>query len=256
MRNVAVFFFLLTITLGCSKEYTEQAIIKRSAIGSGSNFHLALTDAPNPDIKQVFVNIDRVEVRVSQADKVITLTGAQGLGLIDLLTLRNGVTLPLADFALTSNVEIQQIRFILKDSGNYLTNMDGSACLLKTPSQQQSGLKIIIPVKVSITEGKDYNLVVDFDALKSIVLQGNGGCLLKPVIKVKSLTTIALDSSVSTENGETVATAPVTIEENVTPPDPTPVPTPVAQATPDPNAPSPLDNDYNAEDLAALASQQ
>lgn len=53
---------------------------------------------------------------------------------------------------------------------------------LQTPSAQQSGLKIKIDKDLDL----DINtLTLDFDAEKSIVETGNGGYILKPVIKVK-----------------------------------------------------------------------
>lgn len=47
-------------------------------------------------------------------------------------------------------------------------------------------MKIILTNKVQFEAGHQYNIVVDFDAMKSVVVQGNGRCLLKPVLKLKS----------------------------------------------------------------------
>jgi hypothetical protein len=52
---------------------------------------------------------------------------------------------------------------------------------LKTPSGQQSGLKI--PVNVVVPEGQLAHVVIDFDACKSVVKAGKSGqYLLKPVL--------------------------------------------------------------------------
>ncbi|HAZ25659.1 MAG TPA: hypothetical protein DCY95_14560, partial [Algoriphagus sp.] len=53
---------------------------------------------------------------------------------------------------------------------------------LKTPSAQQNGLKI--KVNQPIEGGQSYNLVIDFDVAKSIVVAGNSGnIILKPVLR-------------------------------------------------------------------------
>jgi len=53
---------------------------------------------------------------------------------------------------------------------------------IDTPSAVQSGIKLIHPFNVQGNERTD--LLLDFDACKSIVTRGNGTYLLKPVIKV------------------------------------------------------------------------
>jgi hypothetical protein len=56
---------------------------------------------------------------------------------------------------------------------------------LKTPSAQQSGLKL--KVNTLIEEGYTYDFVLDFDVAKSIVHAGNSGnIILKPVLYVKA----------------------------------------------------------------------
>jgi hypothetical protein len=52
---------------------------------------------------------------------------------------------------------------------------------MATPSAQQSGLKL--NVQVNLTAGITYDLWLDFDACKSVVEQGNGSYILKPVIR-------------------------------------------------------------------------
>ncbi len=76
--------------------------------------------------------------------------------------------------------EIDQIRLILGDD-NYVVK-DGVRSDLKTPSAQQSGLKI--KVDEDIEGGMSYSLVIDFDIAKSIVVAGNSGnIILKPVLR-------------------------------------------------------------------------
>jgi hypothetical protein len=52
---------------------------------------------------------------------------------------------------------------------------------LDTPSAIQTGIKI--PVQFDVLAGQRADLVLDFDACKSIVTKGNGAYALKPVVK-------------------------------------------------------------------------
>lgn len=147
-----------------------------------------LTDAPNKDLKSVVVDIAHMEVMLAGKGKGGRLILAKDLGPVDLLTLQNGVTLPLQDVVVPEGLQIQQIRLVLKSDGHYAVKGDDSLCELKTPSAQKTGVKIILTNKFNFEAGHAYNIVVDFDALESVVIQGNGGCLLKPVLKLKSAT--------------------------------------------------------------------
>ncbi|MEZ4951636.1 MAG: DUF4382 domain-containing protein [Saprospiraceae bacterium] len=77
-------------------------------------------------------------------------------------------------------LRIEQIRLVLGEENTIM--VDSTIHDLKTPSAQQSGLKINVHEDVSDLDV--YNLLIDFDAEKSVVEQGNGNYLLKPVIKV------------------------------------------------------------------------
>ncbi|MCF8060287.1 MAG: DUF4382 domain-containing protein [Bacteriovoracaceae bacterium] len=181
----------------------------------GNNLKVSLTDAPHDDLAEVVVSIKEVILKVN-GNKGNELSIAQNLGPIDLLTLQNGVMMGIADMQLPTGTKVNQIRLILEETGHYITYTDGSVCQLQTPSQQNSGLKIINP-EFTIEEGQAYSMVIDFDAKKSIVFQGNGGCLLKPVLKWGGITTTPIDEVVGdgdTEGEEEVIEEPV-VEEPV-----------------------------------------
>ena len=62
----------------------------------------------------------------------------------------------------------------------------GEKIALKTPSGQQSGLKV--QVHQAVSGGILYRLTLDFDAGRSIIKAGNSGnYLLKPVLRIFSL---------------------------------------------------------------------
>lgn len=202
--------------------------------GKPHNFRLSLTDAPNEEIRSVFVNVKHAELRVAGKGKEARVIVAENLGMVDLLTLQNGVTLPMADINLPESLTVTQIRLVLDSENNHLIKADGSRCDLKTPSQQKTGIKFLIHGGVLIEEGYSYSIVADFDAKKSVVLQGNGGCLLKPVLKLKSASKVVLPDPEAT-------------------PGPTPEPTP--EPMPEPT-PQPTPNPDDSEDLSGDLGQQ
>jgi hypothetical protein len=76
--------------------------------------------------------------------------------------------------------EIDQLRLVLGND-NYVVK-GGKRSDLKTPSAQQSGLKI--KLNEPIEGGRSYDIVIDFDVEKSIVVAGNSGnIILKPVLR-------------------------------------------------------------------------
>lgn len=171
---------------------------------SGYNFSLHLTDAPNDNLLEVVVNIKRVLLKVNDEFGGGEIDLAMDVGQVDLLTLQNGKLLGLTELDLPIGSKINQIKLELYENGNYITYDDGSFCDLQTPSAQQSGLKLISP-DVEIKEDQQLSFVVDFDAKKSIVHKGNGGCLLKPVLRWGGITSKDVESEdeeVIVENGD------------------------------------------------------
>lgn len=162
---------------------------------SGSNLRISLTDAPSDELKNVFVNVDHAELFVRGAAGDGRLVVAQNLGLIDLMTLRNGVLLPLQDLNLASGIEITGIRLVLKGDNNHAIKSDDSRCEMQTPSGQQSGIKINLAQTFTLENSSTYSMVLDFDAKNSVVILGTGECLLKPVLKLLQVAKTPLNSS-------------------------------------------------------------
>lgn len=163
---------------------------------------VALTDAPrcrvgNDDLEHVFVTVERVRVHESSADDppasgwrdvvvVDPVTGSPGHK-IDLLELTNGRLEELGTLPLPAGI-YSQVRLVLRSNqGSSVANSlvlagQTTEIPLRTPSAAQSGLKIIHPFTVQPNTLVD--LVIDFDACRSIVRlgKGNGGYLLKPIL--------------------------------------------------------------------------
>lgn len=135
---------------------------------------IKMTDAPGP-YDAVFVDVQGVEVTGSGGETVI-LNAKKGI--YDLLKLSNGVsTLIATDTLETSKVE--QIRLILGTNNTVV--LGGVTYPLSTPSADQSGLKL--QVHQTLQQGILYEILLDFDANKSIVVTGAGTYKLKPVIR-------------------------------------------------------------------------
>lgn len=177
--------------------------ISQLAQSKSARLDLSLTDAPNKNLSSVVVDVDHMEVLLSKSGKGGRLVVNQGLGPIDLLKLQNGITLALSQIQIPEGVQIQQLRLILKESGHFAVKSNGDICSLKTPSAQKTGLKIILTNQFTFESGAIYKVLIDFDALKSVVVKGNGDCLLKPVIKIKTASKIISDQTPNDESTDT-----------------------------------------------------
>ncbi|RQS11395.1 DUF4382 domain-containing protein [Burkholderia sp. Bp9002] len=150
--------------------------------------HVAMTDAPACGFDHVFITVSQVRVNMNSNAgdndggwSTVTLPTPQK---IDLLSLTNGALADLGQTALPAG-QYQQVRLVLaQNQGNTLANSvvptGGSEQPLATPSATQSGYKIISPFTVQPNTLVD--LVLDFNACKSIVQRGNGSYALKPVV--------------------------------------------------------------------------
>lgn len=169
--NLAFLLSVLAIGVGCEKSKT----------GNRAGLQIRLTDAPDPNVKEVWVDIKGVAIKMGDSAE-ITLTNAYP-GLYNLLDLTYGKDTILADAEIPAG-RISQIRLLLGDN-NYIITKTGQKINLTTPSAQQSGLKV--QIQQTVTGGILYRLVLDFDAGKSIVKAGNSGqYLLKPVLRILS----------------------------------------------------------------------
>lgn len=162
------------------------------AVSGAGTLRVALTDAPACGFDQVNVTIEKVRVHQS-ASAAETDAGWSEIVLnpsrrVDLLSLTNGVLSELGQTALPAG-KYTQLRLVLADNGgtaplaNSVVPSGGVETALSTPSAQQSGLKLNTNIDVASNQLAD--IVLDFDACKSVVGAGSSGkYLLKPVISV------------------------------------------------------------------------
>jgi hypothetical protein len=185
---------------------------------------VSMTDAPACGFEAVNVTVSKV--RVHQSDSAnenaagwtdITLDPPRKINLLDL----NDPTQP--NFALDNLGETPlpaghytQLRLVLvPNSGGppfansvVLSGIPGEI-ELATPSAVQSGIKLIH--QFTVGSGQRVDLLLDFDACKSIVQTGNGAYKLKPVIKIIPFVLNGIEGFVNTAllNSHVVVSAQV-----------------------------------------------
>ena len=164
--------------------FTINACKKSDTVNNNqpSSMNIYLTDAP-ADYKAVWIDIEQVMVKgnsdSSGNDGWVSVPLLRA-GKYNLLDLRNGKDTLLGGVDLPAG-KVSQIRLILGESNQLVLN-DGTTVDLKTPSGQESGIKL--DVDADLKAGIPYELVLDFDAARSIVKAGNSGqYILKPVIR-------------------------------------------------------------------------
>jgi hypothetical protein len=102
----------------------------------------------------------------------------------DLLSLSNGAMALFANHPLDP-AHYTQIRLKVTDGCNVV--VDGTPYDLEIPSGEQSGIKI--NHQFEIQPGETYELLLDFDAERSIHQKGNGDYQMQPVIRAVAIAT-------------------------------------------------------------------
>lgn len=206
--------------------------------GSGSSssgtLQLAMTDAPACGYDHVYVTVTQIRVHQS-ASADGAAAGWSVLNIapqrVDLLSLNNGVLRELGAMPLPAGT-YQQVRLVLADNPNnptpanplanalVLTGSPGEIAL-NTPSAQQSGFKL--QARFDVLPGRLADMVLDFDACRSIVKAGaSGNYNLKPVVSVIPRLTTAIEGYVapSIASSVQVSTRDPDNQWRVTVPDP------------------------------------
>ena len=186
-RGLSAFVVTLLAACGGGSDYGSTPAPPAAATGT---LRVALTDAPACGFDHVYVTVERVRVHQTSSASdndagwsEVVLNPPQR---IDLLGLTNGVLAELGQTLLVAG-QYQQVRLALSPNGggtpaNSVVPTGGTETPLDTPSATQSGLKLVHGFTVPPNTLTD--LLLDFDACRSVVRKGNGGFNLKPVIRV------------------------------------------------------------------------
>lgn len=170
------FGFLVVLILASSLQNCSDSNDNQSKIT------VRLADAPG-DYDQVNVEVLDVLIKSNtDSDESGWISIGNGMPkIVNLLDLTGGVNLLLADSIVPSG-RLGQIRLLLGDDNTIVK--DGATFPLRTPSGQQSGLKLL--VNTTLQPDYTYDFLIDFDVEKSVVVQaGNSGIYnLNPVLRV------------------------------------------------------------------------
>jgi hypothetical protein len=181
-----------------------------SSDGGVGTLSTSLTDSSTDEYQAVYVTIARVEVH--HDDDGSWQTVAEPNKTYNLLELVNGVreTLGIATLDAGHYTQMRLIIGEIAETGglnmfsvshpyaNYIITLDDEAHELKVPSGTNTGLKIVNGF--DINENQTTELILDFDAMRSVVKPGsNGKYLLKPTVKVLDTTEYSIVSGKVTE---------------------------------------------------------
>lgn len=168
---LAILLLGMVILFSCSKS-TSTNPDKASIV-------VYLTDAPS-SFDAVNIVVTQVSVHMAGND---SLSGWQTISdttaNYDLLNLQNGANVLFANHELPAG-QYTQIRLIIGNGSNVVVN--GITYPLTIPSGSQTGIKL--NHTFTIVNGEVYQLLLDFNAEKSIIQTGAGQYKLNPVIRV------------------------------------------------------------------------
>jgi hypothetical protein len=211
---IVTVFLLGAVLISCSG----------SSGGGVGTLELGLTDLSTDDFKAIYVTIAEVQVNkqgetAEESGWETIMTPGQTFNLLELV---NGVMAPLGVSELAAG-RYGQMRLILGDlpetpednilgvphpSANYFIDKDDNSIELTIPSGYQTGIKIV--KGFTIVHGQSTEMILDFDAARSVVRAGNSGkWLLKPTIKVLEI----VENSVVTGVVQNSETPPIPLAE-------------------------------------------
>jgi hypothetical protein len=150
-----------------------------------SRISVRMTDAPG-DYDAVYIDVKDVLIKSTldnnDNEGWVSIGDVQPK-IYNLLDLTGGVNVLLADNVVPSGF-LGQVRLLLGDNNTVVKK--GVTYPLKTPSAQQSGLKL--KINQTLVAGATYDFLLDFDVERSIVVQaGNSGNYnLHPVVRVST----------------------------------------------------------------------
>ena len=201
-----------------------------SSSGEVGTIAMSLTDAMSNKFNAVYVTINDVQVHMKgngKANNSWQSVSAPNLPkTFNLYDLTNGAReeIGLADLATGSYTQMRLIIDTVPDDGmnelseahpyaNYAIDTDGNYQELKIPSGINTGIKIVHGFTISTNQTTE--LILDFNAEKSVIVAGNSGnWLLSPTIKVGSTEELSIiRGKVTIDGSEGIDKVLVTVQE-------------------------------------------
>ena len=214
--SLCVLFFILLST-GCGQSggnsETDATSANSDSASKVGELSLSLTDATTDAFKAVYVTIHEIHVASVESDQAAWLTVSSPNKTYNLLELVNG---ELAQLGVTE-LEVgqySQLRLVLGEApdngtnilgenhpyGNYIVDKNDDSHALSTTSGEARGIKLAHDF--SVEQGQTTKLILDFDALKSVVIAGkSGNWILRPNIKVLDPPTLSTINGTVTHSG-------------------------------------------------------
>ena len=202
-KNFVFILVLLFLTVFISGCINILPTLEDDSIAPGKGrLKIYLTDAPG-DYLEVNITISRIEAHIAGEDDdsegywVVLKEWSNGVEpTFDLIKLQDVSELLVEGFFDAGKYTqirlfVTQASILVEIEGTVAENNKGIEVTnevpfdtydVNIPSAYQTGIKLIHPFE--IIEGEETELIIDFDAEKSIVKTGNGRYILKPTIKV------------------------------------------------------------------------
>lgn len=181
LKGLLVPVLLVFLAASCSDNYMGPDSDK-------ARLNIHLTDAP-ADYQEVNVDVQGLRIHYAPVDRDTSTADSMQDGKwidlpvepmrVNLLELQNGIDTLLASAELEPGT-YRELRLILGPDNDVM--IDSMMHTLKVPSGQQSGYKI--KFSTELEGGEELDVVIDFDASRSVHKAGNSGkYILKPVLK-------------------------------------------------------------------------
>lgn len=219
LQQKLIFLLILILFSSCGEQNSL------ALTDSQGKLTIGLTDASTDLYEAVYITIDKVQIQREDKNHESWTTIFTLGKTYNLLELINGIKEDLGLTELESGT-YSQIRLILGEKAddsrnilnephpyaNYIIDQNLEPHKLKIPSGFQSGIKLTN--SFVINENQTTELLLDFDAAKSIIMPGKSGkYILKPTIKIleNSLTGI-VQGNISDLNDDIINGALVSVQ--------------------------------------------
>ncbi len=174
LAMIALLLFLGIV--GCSD---DDATAPETTPAGDGHIILNLIDSVGP-YEEVNIEVIEVSVHIASDDSTSGwFVISEDTLSVNLLEYTNGNVAVLADSSLAAG-QYTQVRLLLTENNTVV--VDGETHELVIPSGSTTGLKL--NHGFTIEEGVTYSATLDFDAERSIHMQGNGVYKMSPVIRI------------------------------------------------------------------------